>query len=296
MGRLDNRVAVVTGSGGGIGAEIAKLFAREGAKVVVNDLGANVDGTGANVGPAQGVVNDIIAAGGEAIVNGGDVSDYDSAGGIVQSAIDNFGKLDILVNVAGILRDRMLVNMSPEDWQAVINVHLTGTFNTSKHAAVYWREHRNESPYRLINFTSGAGLFGSAGQPNYAAAKLGIVGFTLSCANALKNYGVTSNAIAPAAATRMTGTIPPERAAEMGINLADLAPEAIAYPVAYLASEESGWLNGRVVGAQGGRVTLYSNYTAEQAVVSSQPWTTDTIFAEMPRAFHPERQGLGGMG
>ncbi len=294
MGRLDNRVAVVTGAGRGIGAGIAKLFAAEGAKVVVNDLGANVDGTGADVGPAQEVVNGIIAAGGEAIVNGGDVSDFDSAGEIVQSAIDTFGKLDILVNVAGILRDRMLTNMTPDEWQAVINVHLTGTFNTSKHAAVYWREHRNEGAYRLINFTSGAGLFGAPGQPNYAAAKLGIVGFTLSCANALKNYGVTSNAIAPGAATRMTGSIPPERAAELGIDLSGMAPEAVAYPVAYLASEESGWLNGRVVGAQGSKVTLYSNYAAEQALVSQVPWTTDSIFTQMPRAFQPEGPLFGG--
>jgi NAD(P)-dependent dehydrogenase (short-subunit alcohol dehydrogenase family) len=296
MGRLDGRVAVVTGSGRGIGAGIAKLFAAEGAKVVVNDLGASVDGTGADVGPAQQVVNEITTAGGEAIVNGGDVSDYDSAGELVQSAIDTFGKLDILVNVAGILRDRMLVNMTPDEWSAVLNVHLTGTFNTSKHAAVYWREHRGEGQYRLINFTSAAGLFGSPGQPNYAAAKLGIVGFTLSCANALNRYGVTANAIAPGAATRMTMSIPPERAAEMGVDLRGMEPEAVAYPVAYIASEESSWLNGRVVGAQGGRVTLYENYHPEQAVISVEPWTIEGIFGQMPRTFHPDRQGLGGMG
>ena len=296
MGRLDGRVAVVTGSGRGIGAGIAKLFASEGAKVVVNDLGADVDGTGADVGPAQQVVNEITAAGGEAIVNGGDVSDYDSAGELVQSAIDTFGKLDILVNVAGILRDRMLVNMTPDEWSAVLNVHLTGTFNTSKHAAVYWREHRGEGQYRLINFTSAAGLFGSPGQPNYAAAKLGIVGFTLSCANALNRYGVTSNAIAPGAATRMTMSIPADRAAEMGVDLRGMEPEAVAYPVAYIASEESSWLNGRVVGAQGGRVTLYENYHPEQAVISVEPWTTEAIFEQMPKTFHPDRQGLGGMG
>ncbi len=296
MRRLDGRVAVVTGSGRGIGAGIAKLFAAEGAKVVVNDLGASVDGTGADVGPAQQVVNEITVDGGEAIVNGGDVSDYDSAGELVQSAIDAFGRLDIVVNVAGILRDRMLVNMSPDEWQAVLNVHLTGTFNTSKHAAVYWREHRGEGQYRLINFTSAAGLFGAPGQPNYAAAKLGIVGFTLSCANALNRYGVTSNAIAPGAATRMTMSIPPERAAEMGVDLRGMEPEAVAYPVAYIASEESSWLNGRVVGAQGGRVTLYENYHPEQAVGSVEPWTIETIFDQMPRTFHPDRQGLGGIG
>ncbi|WP_298229984.1 SDR family NAD(P)-dependent oxidoreductase [Gryllotalpicola sp.] len=293
---MDGRVAVVTGSGRGIGAGIAKLFAAEGAKVVVNDLGASVDGTGADVGPAQQVVNEITVDGGEAIVNGGDVSDYDSAGELVQSAIDAFGRLDIVVNVAGILRDRMLVNMSPDEWQAVLNVHLTGTFNTSKHAAVYWREHRGEGQYRLINFTSAAGLFGAPGQPNYAAAKLGIVGFTLSCANALNRYGVTSNAIAPGAATRMTMSIPPERAAEMGVDLRGMEPEAVAYPVAYIASEESSWLNGRVVGAQGGRVTLYENYHPEQAVGSVEPWTIETIFDQMPRTFHPDRQGLGGIG
>ncbi len=296
MGRLDGRVAVVTGSGRGIGAGIAKLFGAEGAKVVVNDLGASVDGTGADVGPAQQVVNGITVDGGEAIVDGGDVSDYDSAGNLVQSAIDAFGRLDIVVNVAGILRDRMLVNMSPDEWQAVLNVHLTGTFNTSKHAAVYWREHRGEGQYRLINFTSAAGLFGAPGQPNYAAAKLGIVGFTLSCANALNRYGVTSNAIAPGAATRMTMSIPPERAAEMGLDLRGMEPKAVAYPVAYIASEESSWLNGRVVGAQGGRVTLYENYHPEQAVASVEPWTIETIFDQMPKTFHPDRQGLGGIG
>lgn len=295
MGRLNGRVALVTGAGRGIGAGVAKLLAQEGARVVVNDLGAQVDGTGADTAPAQQVVSEITANGGEAVVNGGDVSDFDSAGEMVQTAIDTFGRLDVLVNVAGILRDRMIVNMTPDEWAAVLGVHLTGTFNTSRHAAVYWREHRGQGQYRLINFTSGSGLFGAPGQPNYAAAKLGIVGLTLSCANALQRYGVTSNAIAPAAATRMTGTVPPERAAQMGIDLSELAPEAVAYPVAYLASEESSWLNGRVIGSQGSRVTLYSNYQSERELVSATPWTVDTLFKEMPRAFHPDRQGLGGM-
>jgi NAD(P)-dependent dehydrogenase (short-subunit alcohol dehydrogenase family) len=296
MGRLDRRVAVVTGAGRGIGAEVARLLAREGAHVVVNDLGVEVDGTGVDKGPAQSVVDEITEAGGTAVADHGDVADFDSAGSIVQTALDSFGRLDVLVNVAGILRDRMIVNMTPQEWEAVIQVHLTGTFNTTRHAAAHWKERRGEGGYRLINFTSGAGLFGAPGQPNYAAAKMGIVGLTLSCANALTRYGVTSNAVAPAAATRMTGTIPPERAAELGIDMEkDLAPGAVAYPVAYLASEESGWLNGRVVGCRGGRISLYANPCVEREIVSTQAWDVDTVFREMPRAFDPARQGLAGL-
>jgi len=294
MGRLDQRVIVVTGAGRGIGASVAKLLAGCGANVVVNDLGVEVDGSRASEGPAVATVDAITAAGGSAVASFADVSDFDDAKRIVDTAIDSFGRLDVLINAAGILRDRMIVNMTPEEWEPVIRVHLTGTFNTSRHAAAYWREHRGGGEYRLINFTSTAGLFGAPGQPNYAAAKLGIVGLTLSCAHALHRYGVTSNAVAPAAATRMAGTIPDERLAELGIDLeADLSADAIAYPVSYLASTESSWLNGRVLGCHGRRICLYTNHVVEREVVSAQPWDVDTVFREMPAAFNPALPSIG---
>ena len=173
-GMLDGRVTIVTGAGRGIGAGVARLLASEGAKVVVNDLGGAVDGTGSDLGPAGEVVEEIKKHGGEAVVNGSDVSDFDQAEALVRQAIDTYGKLDVLVNVAGILRDRMIFNMSFEEWDAVVRVHLGGTFNTSRHAAAYWRELRNpEGHFRIINFTSGSGMHGAPGQPNYAAAKNG---------------------------------------------------------------------------------------------------------------------------
>ena len=206
MGELEGRVAIVTGAGRGIGAAVAEGLAAEGAGVLVSDLGAAVDGTGADRGPAQQVVERIVAAGGTALADTTDVTDFGACEALIRTAVEEFGRLDVLVNVAGILRDRMIFKMTEEEWDAVIDVHLKGTFNTTRHAAAYWRENRG-GQYRLINFTSGSGLWGAPGQPNYAAAKLGIVGLTLSCANALHGYGVTSNCIAPVASTRMTATV-----------------------------------------------------------------------------------------
>ncbi len=224
-GMVDGRVAIVTGAGRGIGAGVAKMLAREGAKVVVNDFGGAVDGTGGDSGPAEEVVQEIKAAGGEAVANTADVSDFDQSEALVRQAIDTYGRLDVLVNVAGILRDRMIFNLSWEDWDAVIQVHMGGTFNTSRHAAAYWRELRNpDGHFRIINFTSGSGLHGAPGQPNYAAAKMGIVGLTYSCAHALQRYGVTSNAISPSAATRMGATVPVERRRARG-SADERAPE-----------------------------------------------------------------------
>src|SRR5580698_6733434 len=212
MGSLDGRVAIVTGAGRGIGRSTALKLAAEGASVVVNDLGGDVDGSGTDASKAQQVVAEITSAGGRAIVSGADISDHAAAEELVKSAIAEYGKLDVLVNVAGILRDRMIFNMSEQEWDDVIRVHLKGSFNTSKFAAAHWRSLREETAQnRIINFTSVSGLHGAPGQPNYAAAKMGIVGLTWSCANSLGKYGITANAISPGASTRMSASIPTER-------------------------------------------------------------------------------------
>ena len=294
MGMLDNRVAIVTGAGRGIGAEISKLFAAQGAKVIVNDLGGSVDGSGAAAAPADEVVAFIKDTGGEAQANYASVADYNAAEGIIQQALDEYGRLDILVNVAGILRDRMVFNMTEEEWDAVVDVHMKGTFNTSKYASIYWRQQR-EGHYRLINFTSGSGLFGAPGQPNYAAAKLGIVGFTYSCANALGRYGVTSNAIGPGAATRMTDTVPDERRSGVVTESTDpdprMSPANVAVPIVYIASEASDWLNGQVIGAMGYDISLYTQYAVQRQLSGTERWEVERAAEEIERVFKPAVTG-----
>jgi NAD(P)-dependent dehydrogenase (short-subunit alcohol dehydrogenase family) len=286
MGRLDGRVAIVTGAGRGIGRSVALLLAREGASVIVNDLGAALDGSGSDASPAGQVAAEIGAAGGKAVANGADVSDHGAARELVGSAIEEFGRLDVLVNVAGILRDRMVFGMSEAEWDDVIRVHLRGTFNTTKFAAAHWRSVRDETAQnRLINFTSVSGLHGAPGQPNYAAAKMGIVGFTYSCANALTKYGVTANVVSPGAATRMTESVPQDRRRPVTATDSERSPDNVAPVVAYLASERSGWINGRIVHASGYEVSLYSNPEPVIRIIGTEPWDIDALAGQVERSF-----------
>jgi NAD(P)-dependent dehydrogenase (short-subunit alcohol dehydrogenase family) len=245
-------VAIVTGAGRGIGREHSLMLAEQGAKVVVNDLGGEMDGSGKATGPAQEVVDEIVAAGGEAAANTDDISDWEGAQRLVNQAVETFGGLDILINNAGILRDRMLANMTEAEWDAVIQVHLKGTFAPSRWAAAYWRERSKAGETndgRIINTSSPSGIYGNAGQTNYGAAKAGIAAFTIISAMELGRYGVTVNAIAPAALTRMTenlgmGQAPEEMKEKM-------SPRWIAPIVTWLASPESAEVTGRVFDVTG---------------------------------------------
>lgn len=247
-GLCQGRIAVVTGAGRGIGREHALMLATHGAQVVVNDLGGAMDGTGGDLSPAQQVVEEITAAGGEAVANGDDVSTWDGAERLIRAAIDTFGDIHVLVNNAGILRDRMLVNMSEAEWDAVVKVHLKGTWGPSRHAASYWRDQHKagrDVDARIINTTSVSGIYGNPGQTNYGAAKAGIAAFTAIAALELTRYGTTVNAVAPNALTRMTenltGTLATGEAAKE-----QMSPRWIAPIVTWLASTESKGVTGRV--------------------------------------------------
>jgi len=289
MSYLEGRNIVVTGAGRGIGAAIAELSAREGARVVVNDPGVAVDGSGGDSGPAHEVVERIKSSGGTAVSHLADVSVTDQAEDLVATAIREFGGLDVLINVAGILRDRMIFNMEPEEWDAVMAVHLRGTFNTTRAAARHWRAERRGN-YRLINTTSIAGLYGATGQPNYAAAKLGIVGFTYSCANALMKYGVTANALSPGAHTRMVTTIPDASRLGGGTEgrRSSMDAEHVAPAVVYVASVHSGWLTGQVFGARGTSISLYNRPRVIREIsTTGDHWELDDVFAKFESAFRP---------
>jgi NAD(P)-dependent dehydrogenase (short-subunit alcohol dehydrogenase family) len=288
VGTLDGRVVIVTGAGRGIGRSVARLLASEGAAVVVNDIGAELDGSGGDAGPARQVAGEITAAGGQAVPSNADVSDHAAAEDLIKTAISAFGRLDVLVNVAGILRDRMIFNMTEQEWDDVIRVHLKGTFNTTKFASAHWRSLRDESAQnRIINFTSVSGLHGAPGQPNYAAAKMGIVGLTYSSAHSLAKYGVTVNAISPGAATRMTESVPAERRRAGTPSADERSPDNAAPVVAYLASERSGWINGRVVHAAGYEVSLYSDPQPVIRLIGTGPWELGMLADGVERSFGP---------
>lgn len=272
-GLCEGRVVVVTGAGNGIGRAEALECARHGALVVVNDLGVAIDGTGRSSEPAERVAAEIQASGGEAVVNTDDVSDFDGARHLVESAVAHFGRLDALVNNAGILRDRMLVNMTVEEWDAVIRVHLRGTFAPSHWAAAYWRERSragHEPAARIVNTSSASGIYGNPGQANYGAAKAGIAAFTVIAAMELGRYGVTVNAIAPGARTRMTENLMPgdaERPTDPGDNdraepFDEAAPENVAPLVAWLTSTRSASVTGRVFNILGGSLSVAEGWHA----------------------------------
>jgi NAD(P)-dependent dehydrogenase (short-subunit alcohol dehydrogenase family) len=253
---LEGKVALVTGAGGGIGRDMAMAMAREGAKVVVNDIGAGIDGSGRDPSLAGEVVAMIKEAGGEAITNGDDVSDWNGAKAMIDAAVKTFGKLDILINNAGILRDRMLANMEESEWDAVIQVHLKGTFAPSRHAAAYWRDASKRiggpAKGRIINTSSTSGIYGNVGQTNYGAAKAGIAAFTIIAARELARYGVTVNAISPSAQTRMTEGL--RQLTEEQRAMRD--PKWVSPTVVYLASEEAQDITGRVIQAGFGRIAV----------------------------------------
>ncbi|MDB5576307.1 MAG: short-chain dehydrogenase [Bradyrhizobium sp.] len=260
MKLCNGRVAIVTGAGRGVGREYALLLAAHGAKVLVNDLGAAPDGSGVDQTPAQGVVDEIRALGGEAVANGDDVSSWSGARNMIDAAIGAFGKLDVLVNNAGILRDRMIVNMTEQEWDSVIQVHLKGTFAPTRHAAEYWRGRAKETGApvnaRVINTSSTSGVFGNVGQSNYGAAKAGIAAFSIIAAREFSRIGVTVNTIVPTAQTRLT-----ENLRELNDEERDLRdPKWIAPVVAYLASEESSDITARTIQVGNGVLSVLEGW------------------------------------
>ncbi|MEV5539067.1 SDR family oxidoreductase [Saccharopolyspora shandongensis] len=273
-GIVDGRIVIVTGAARGIGRGHALEFARQGAKVVVNDIGAEVDGTGSSTGPAGEVVDEIRAAGGEAIANGDDVADFEGAKRLVESAVEHYGDLNVLVNNAGILRDRMLFNMTEQEWDAVIRVHLKGTFAPLRHAAAYWRAKAKageEVDARVINTTSSSGIYGNPGQGNYGAAKAGIAGLTVIAAREMERYGIAVNAIAPAALTRMTDGLGRQvRAPEGRFDVANA--DNIAPLVVWLAGEKAKGITGRVFNVRGGSISVAEGWIAGPGVDKGERW------------------------
>jgi len=301
-GICDGRVVVITGAGRGIGREYALEFASQGAKVVVNDLGAGGDGAGSgSATPAAEVAAEIRAMGGTAIVNGDDVADFDGAKQLIDDAISAFGRVDVLVNNAGILRDRTIANMSIEEWDSVIRVHLRGTFGPTRWAAAHWRERSKAGESvdgRLINTASSSGLYSNVGQANYAAAKAGIASFTVVASREFARYGVTANAVYPTALSRLTEDV--FKAAgwtgenEDGFDAFD--PSNIAPAVVWLGSERSAEVTGRVFGLRGGRIVLANGWEAGPSVDAGRRWNPaelDDVMLDLVRRA-PENAGTDG--
>jgi NAD(P)-dependent dehydrogenase (short-subunit alcohol dehydrogenase family) len=295
MPNLTGKVAIVTGAGRGIGRAHALALAEAGARLVVNDLGGSLAGQGNDATPAQQVVAEIEAAGGEAVANGANVANFAQAEEMVQAALDAYGRLDILVNNAGILRDRMLINMTEDEWDAVIAVHLKGHFAPTRHAAAYWRERSkagDEVRGRVINTSSPSGVFGNVGQANYGAAKAGIAGFTLIAAQELHRYGVTVNCLAPNARTRMT-----EDTFEMGAppeGFDPLDPSNMSPLIVALSADDAQSITGQVFHVWGGAINALQGWTAGELFESAERWDADALLGELLGRF-PDGAAPPGM-
>jgi NAD(P)-dependent dehydrogenase (short-subunit alcohol dehydrogenase family) len=297
MPSLEGKVAIVTGAGRGIGREHALALAKAGAQVVVNDLGGSLAGEGTDATPAQSVVDEIVAAGGKAVANDDDVSDFDAAEHMVRQAIEGYGRLDILVNNAGILRDRMLVNMTEDEWDAVIAVHLKGHFAPTRHAAAYWRERAKGGETlraRVINTSSPSGVFGNVGQANYGAAKAAIAGLTVIAAQELQRYGVTVNCIAPNARTRMTeetfGDLPPpEEGSFDPLDPANMAPLVVA-----LSADDAQDITGQCFFVWGGSINVLRSWDAGELFSADGRWDADELLVQFKERF-PEGVAPAGL-
>ena len=287
MGLLDGKVAIVTGAGRGIGREHALALAEAGARVVVNDLGGSAAGEGSDTAPAQQVADEIAAKGGEAAANYDNVADFQGAENLVKQAVDAFGRLDVLVNNAGILRDRMLVNLSEDEWDAVINVHLKGHYAPTRHAAAYWRAQSKEGKPvagRVINTTSPSGVFGNVGQTNYGAAKAGIASFTIIAAQELGRYGVTVNCLAPNARTRMTADV------FAGVPVPDegldpLSPDHISPIVVALASDEAAGITGQVFFVYGPAINVLKPWDSGTLIKQEAKWDPADLVGKLKETF-----------
>lgn len=294
--RLKDKVAVVTGAGRGVGRGVAIALAVEGAKVVVNDLGGATDGSGESATPADEVVAEIKKDGGEAVANYDNVATLEGGESIINTAVDSYGKIDILVNNAGILRDKMIFNMTPEEWDVVIKVHLYGLFHCTKPAAILMRQQKGG---RIISMSSTSGLLGNAGQANYGAAKAGIAGFTRVVSRDLGRYGITVNAIAPGAGTRMTVSPEMETARQRRIDRGEISqaqadagkmpePDDVAPIVVYLATDAAADINGCTFGAAGGRIALHTDPVAVKSIYKDGRWTLDELMRVVPTALTNE--------